>query len=144
MHKTRILISTLAWLGMGCSGWVCWGTPEAPSALTGAEIHSTSSSAEEPLPPLEEEVPSGSSWIASTVPAGGVDLAGLLDLALRSSPKLSVERAKVGETRMRALATGLLPNPVVEGGAKKVSGEHSGPVVRISQELPINGALGSD
>jgi cobalt-zinc-cadmium efflux system outer membrane protein len=70
----------------------------------------------------------------------GIDLAGLCDLALVQSPKLSVQRAKVGESQMRALATGLFPNPVVQGGGKNVSGGDSGLAIGIDQELPVNGA----
>lgn len=70
---------------------------------------------------------------------GGIGLQEILDIALAQSPDLAVQRSRLSESRMRALATGLLPNPVVGGGAKKVSGGSSGPLLEITQELPING-----
>jgi outer membrane protein TolC len=73
---------------------------------------------------------------------GGYDLQKILDVACRQSPKLAVQRAKVTESQMRALATGLLPNPEVEGGLKKVTDESDGSIFGINQELPVNGALG--
>lgn len=73
---------------------------------------------------------------------GGLDLNAILDLACRQSPRLSVQRAKLTASQMRSMATGLLPNPTVEGGVKKVSGDSTGPLLTISQELPVNGVLG--
>ncbi|MCA9427311.1 MAG: TolC family protein [Candidatus Omnitrophica bacterium] len=70
----------------------------------------------------------------------GVGLSDLLNLALTQSPKLSVQRAQVGQAQMSALATGLFPNPVVEGGGKDVSGGDSGLVLGLNQELPMNGS----
>lgn len=84
-----------------------------------------------------------SSSIAPPVPepvGNGVGLSDLLNLALAQSPKLSVQRAKVGQSQMSALATGLFPNPVVEGGGKNVGGGDSGLVFGVNQELPINGS----
>jgi outer membrane protein TolC len=43
---------------------------------------------------------------------------------------------------MRALASGLLPNPEIEAGTKRAREEGTGPTFGIKQELPINGALG--
>ena len=93
--------------------------------------------------PLEEEglVAIGDTPSSAGV-AGGLDLNTILDLACRQSPRLSVQRAKLTASQMRSMATGLLPNPTVEGGVKKVSGDGSGPLLTISQELPVNGALG--
>lgn len=48
----------------------------------------------------------------------------------------------MNESQMRVLAAGLLPNPSIEVGRKKVSGGDSGPLLSVSQELPLNGALG--
>jgi outer membrane protein TolC len=96
--------------------------------------------------PLEEEMPVAmNDPSAPAVPAGaagGLDLSAILDLACRQSPRLSVQRANLTASQMQAMATGLLPNPTVEGGVKKVSGDGSGPLLSISQELPVNGALG--
>ncbi|MCG3144126.1 MAG: hypothetical protein HONDAALG_01519 [Gammaproteobacteria bacterium] len=72
----------------------------------------------------------------------GLDLNTIVDLACRQSPRLSVQRAKLTASQMRSMATGLLPNPTVEGGVKKVSGDGTGPLLTISQELPVNGVLG--
>ena len=93
--------------------------------------------------PLEEEglIASGSGPEPQGT-GGGFDLNTILDLACRQSPRLSVQRAKLTASQMQAMATGLLPNPNVEGGVKKVSGDDSGPLLSISQELPVNGALG--
>lgn len=107
------------------------------------------------LPPQEAETVSGWEGVPepiahqsapmfsqpSATPAQyGVTLSDLLDLAIAQSPKLSVQRAKVGESQMAALATGLFPNPFIEGGGKHVSGGDSGLVLGINQELPLNGA----
>lgn len=91
--------------------------------------------------PLEEAVPD-----TPTTPAISQtsSLDNLLDLAIRQSPKLSVQRNKLNESQMRALAAGLLPNPEIEVGRKKVSGGDSGPVFSINQEIPLNGARGFD
>jgi outer membrane protein TolC len=72
----------------------------------------------------------------------GIGLAQILDLALQHNPRIAVESAKAGESQMRALATGLLPNPEVEAGVKELNSEGSGPVIGVHQELPVNGALG--
>ncbi|MBW7940084.1 MAG: TolC family protein, partial [Candidatus Omnitrophica bacterium] len=89
--------------------------------------------------PLEEEAPIETSQGA----AGSVSsLDSLLNMAIRQSPKLSVQRNKVNESQMRVMAAGLLPNPSIEVGRKKVSGGDSGPLLSVSQELPLNGALG--
>ncbi|MCA9437678.1 MAG: TolC family protein, partial [Candidatus Omnitrophica bacterium] len=71
----------------------------------------------------------------------GIGLEEVLDIALTKSPDLAVQRSRLNESKMRALATGLLPNPHVGGGSKKVSGGGSGPLLEISQEIPINGVL---
>lgn len=93
--------------------------------------------------PLEEEglIASGNQPVPPAT-VGGIDLNSILDIACRQSPRLSVQRAKLTASQMQAMATGLLPNPTVEGGIKKVSGGDDGPLLTISQELPVNGALG--
>jgi outer membrane protein TolC len=77
-----------------------------------------------------------------SAPPDGIGLDRLISIALERSPRLAVQRAKVGESRAQALGAGLLPNPEFEGGAKKVSGDGTGPVIGVNQELPINGVLG--
>lgn len=119
--------------------WQCEAQRADPADLTLEEVEFVSDlGSPPPSLPLQS-----STTISPTViepVANGIDLSGLLDLAIVQSPKLSVQRAKVGESQMNALATGLFPNPVVEGGGKKVSGGESGLVLGINQELPVNGS----
>lgn len=106
--------------------------PEAASDTPAFPLLSASRDPAVPLQPQSADPP----------PVYGIGLHEILDLALRQSPELSVQRAKVGESRMRALATGLLPNPEIGAGVKRSHTEGSGPVLEVKQELPINGALG--
>lgn len=135
-----VIIGFLAIAGTGTYAQSSW--PGEPAAPAQPEM------APPPLDnldmPLEEE---GLVAVSEPqpVPAGavaGMDLNAILDLACRQSPELSVQRARLSAAQMQAMATGLLPNPTVEGGVKKVSGEDSGPLLTINQELPVNGALG--
>ncbi|MCA9449787.1 MAG: TolC family protein, partial [Candidatus Omnitrophica bacterium] len=71
----------------------------------------------------------------------GISLAEVLVLAIQNNPDLRVLKAEVNASQMQWLAEGLLPNPTVTGGRKKVSGGPSGPVVEFEQELPVNGSL---
>jgi outer membrane protein TolC len=106
--------------------------PEAPSNTPGFPLLSASMDSAVPLQPQASDAP----------PIYGIGIHEILDLAIRQSPSLSVQRAKVGESQMRALATGLLPNPEIGAGVKRSHTEGSGPILNVKQELPINGALG--
>jgi outer membrane protein TolC len=96
----------------------------------------------ERLAPLQEEGPEPANAPVPMDGEVGIGLAQILDLALQHNPRIAVESAKAGESQMRALATGLLPNPEVEAGVKELSREGSGPVIGVHQELPVNGVLG--
>ena len=96
----------------------------------------------QPIKLVEAAPDSADAPLEVAAPEDGAPLSVLLDWALAHSPALAVQRAKLGEARMNALAAGRLPNPEVTGGGKKVGGEHSGPVFEIGQELPVNRALG--
>lgn len=131
--RIRIYVYQLLALLLLLSPICCWSqeglAPPAPSQnqLAANDL------------PLEEEAPIETSQGA----AGSVSsLDSLLNMAIRQSPKLSIQRNKVNESQMRVLAAGLLPNPSIEVGRKKVSGGDSGPLLSVSQELPLNGALG--
>ena len=117
----------------------CEGQPLDPASLSLEEAEFVSDRGEFVQPLAFQSSTAIPEPIAEPV-ENGIDLSGLLDLAIIQSPKLSVQRAKVGEAQMSALATGLFPNPVVEGGGKNVSGGESGLVLGINQELPINGS----
>jgi outer membrane protein TolC len=114
-------------------------TPEEARALSPQEA---------PIQPtdpfLAQEVPN--QVPLSTAPADsvavGVSLEEVMEMAIAQSPELRVLKAEVNESQMRALATGLLPNPAVSGGWKKVSGGDTGPLLEVAQEIPINGVLG--
>lgn len=72
----------------------------------------------------------------------GWDLAALLDQAAVKNPQLITERSRIEASRRKIEASGLMPNPMVEGGAKKVSGGDTGPLFEVSQEVPLYGVLG--
>ncbi len=71
----------------------------------------------------------------------GIRIEEVLRMAIERNPDLQVLKAKVKASQMQWLAEGLLPNPEVTGGSKKVSGDSSGPVLELSQEIPVNGSL---
>ncbi|MCB9781623.1 MAG: TolC family protein [Candidatus Omnitrophica bacterium] len=112
----------------------------SPMALSESELQTVQDSA--PVPIALQDANAGA---PGGMPPGdlstemGAGLQEILDIALAQSPNLAVQRSKLNESKMRALATGLLPNPQVGGGAKKVSGGGTGPLLEISQEVPVNG-----
>ncbi len=94
---------------------------------------------------LLQEAPATENRIQSSQPASkvfdGIGMSEVLELGIRNNPELQILKATVKASQMHWLAEGLLPNPQVTGGAKKVSGDSSGPVVEFSQEIPFNGSL---
>lgn len=106
-----------------------------PEATSDTPVFPLLSASRDPAVPMQLQT-------SDAPPIYGIGVHEILDLAIRQSPELSVQRAKVGESQMRALATGLLPNPEIGAGVKRSHNEGSGPVLEVKQELPINGALG--
>jgi len=120
--------------------------PFVPPPVIEPDPNQTNSAEADPLQPQLAAAPDeagrhGLPPVAArpeTMPEQGIALEGILDLAIKQNPSLVVARARVGESEMRSLASGLLPNPEVVAGVKEVTGNGSGGVFEITQELPVN------